>query len=245
MKKLLLVSFLSLAVAFSVFADINGKTLTAEHVPGFSGPAGQGGGAGSCTLVYYNTCGGWIWGWSGWAAGDQIGINFDLPADCNKLPGDVCCIDAARWYWRYTSPNYGFTMTVNVYNTDASGCPTGASLGTDSYDPLERWNMSFVGAGICPTSDVVAVVATFDKGTLPYAASDQTAGNANAPNSCPGFVPGPGNSMVYGSATTTYCPPVPAADGYGVVNWLAQHWFTCSNVATEDASWGEIKSLFQ
>ena len=68
MKKLLLVSALTLAVAFGAFADIVNKASVAEHTPGIAAPANQAGGTGPCTLIYYNFCSGWIWIWSGFGA---------------------------------------------------------------------------------------------------------------------------------------------------------------------------------
>ena len=248
MKKLLLVSALTLAVAFGAFADIVNKTSVAEHNPGMTAH-GQGGGgaAGSCSIIYYNFCSGWIWIWSGFVAGDEVGVNFDLPADCNKLAGEECCNTANWWYWRYTSPTYGFTVTYNLYNTDASGCLLGAPVGPSiTLDPIERWNNS-AGLG-CVTSDVAALTATWDSGTLPYAATDNNASQLNTPAVCsldPG-TPGAGTSLQYVVAgTTVYCPPAAFADGVGYVDLMMDASFTCTATATEDASWGEIKSLFQ
>jgi hypothetical protein len=245
MKKLLLVSALTLAVAFGAFADIVNKTSVAEHNPGIAPPVAGGGAAGSCTLVYYNFCSGWIWLWSGWTAGDQVGVNFDMPADCGKLAGETCCLTDFFWYWRYTAPGYGFTVTYGLYNTDANGCLT-TGVGGPTLDPIERWNYT-LGFG-CATSDVVALTATWDNGTLPYAATDNNASNLNAGPACnldPG-TPGAGTSLQYVVAgTTVYCPPAAFADGVGYTDLAMQAYFTCDVTATEDASWGEIKSLFQ
>ena len=245
MKKLLLVSALTLAVAFGAFADIVNKTSVAEHTPGIAAPVAGGGGTGPCTLVYYNFCSGWIWIWSGFNAGDEIGVAFDLPADCGKLPGEHCCHTGHFWYWRYTSPGYGFTVTYNLYETDAQVCLLGASVGSAVLDPIERWNYT-AGLG-CVSGDVAALTATFDKGTLPYAATDNNASNLNAGPACitdPG-TPGLGTSLQWVVAgTTVYCPPAAFADGVGYTDLAMQAYFECGS-ATEDASWGEIKSLFQ
>jgi len=30
----------------------------------------------TCSIVYYNTCTGWIWVWSGWSPTDRFGVHF-------------------------------------------------------------------------------------------------------------------------------------------------------------------------
>ncbi len=247
MKKLLLVSALMLAVAFGAFAEFvnNPSTAAIETNPG---PIGQGGGAGSCTLVYYNFCSGWIWIYSGFNAGDQMSVQYDLPTDCGKLPGEACCHTGHFWYWRYTQPGYGFSVTYDLYNTDASGCLVGGSLGSATIDPTERWN--YTGGLGCATSDVVALAATMDVGTLPYAVTDHNVAQMNAmgPLGClfDTGTPGNGTSLFHydGLGGTTYCPPQAFGDAIGYVDFTAIAYFTC-DTATEDASWGEIKSLFQ
>lgn len=241
MKKLLLVSALTLAVAFGAFADIVNKASVAEHTPGIAAPANQAGGTGPCTLIYYNFCSGWIWIWSGFGAGDVIGVNYDLPTDCGKLAGETCCLTGHFWYWRYTQPAYGFTVTYGLYDTDAQGCITGTSYGSATLDPVERWNYT-AGLG-CASTDVVALTATFDAGVLPYATTDNNASNANAAG-CGGLI-GTGTSLQHIAAgTTQYCPPAAFADGLGYTDMAVVAFFNCGT-ATEEASWGEIKSLFQ
>jgi hypothetical protein len=242
MKKLLLVSFLTLAMAAVALADVPNRPYTADQET--SSITTGGGGSAVCTVVYYNTCSGWIWIYSGFAAGDEIGIIYDLAADCG---GGACCHTGGFWYWRYTQPNYGFTVTYDLYDVDCNtGCRTSGSLGQFAgQDPVERWN-AVPGLG-CVSGQCAAIVATFDKGTLPYASTDQSVGGIGP--ACVGANPpviGSGNSVFYGNpGATAYCPPQFFGDAAGPVDFLAVAFFDCGGIATEDASWSDVKGLFR
>ena len=244
MKKLLLVSLLTLGLAFAVSADVN-KPSQAIQDTELTPHGSQGGGAGSCSLIYYDICSGWIWIYSGWGAGDQIGVAFDLPAGCGKLAGEHCCNTGLWWYWRYTAPGYGFSVSYGLYNTDATLCLAGQTGGFAGLDPTERWNFT-AGLG-CVTSDVATITATWDKGTLPYAATDNNVSNSVGGPACAGVPINPPTSFAYyiAAGPTTYCPPAYFADALGPIEFLMDAGFVCGGTATEEASWGEIKSLFQ
>lgn len=249
MKKTPLLSALVLSAFLSASADIVQKTPIAERAGAADQPpASQTLSGGNCTVIYYNFCSGWIWLWSGFQAGDVIGVSFDLPGDCCWY-GGACFHGGHFWYWRYTQPAYGFTITYNLYDTDAGGCLTGESHGSATLDPVERWN--FTGEIGAVHSEITAITATWDRGTLPYAVTDNNASNLNAGPVCnlDAGTPGTGSSLQYVAAgTTVYCPPAAFADGVGYTDLLVAgyFWYLCScDIATEDASWGEIKSLFQ
>ncbi len=242
MKKLLLVSFLSLALAMGVIADVN-KTKTALQT-GAEDIKAAGAGAGTCSIIYYNLCSGWIWIYSGFAAGDEVGVIFDLVADCGKLPGETCCMTHGFWYWRFTSPTYGFTVSYGLFEVDANGCKTAQTGGLAFSDPAERWNL-LPGLG-CVTGDQAVICATFDAGTLPYMGTDNNQSNAAGGPNCLGIGAGTGNSVFYGNpGATQYCPPQYFGDAIGPVDIMMDAGWICGTNATEDASWGDVKSLFR
>ena len=97
MKKILLVSLLIVAFTTPALADADRnkqairETLEPSH--------GGGGATGACSIMYYDLCSGWLWIWNGWELGDQVGVCFDLPNDCGKLPGEHCFLTHFWWYW--------------------------------------------------------------------------------------------------------------------------------------------------
>jgi hypothetical protein len=136
---------------------------------------GAGGAAAFCSIIYYNFCSGWIWIWSGWdganwTAGDEIGVVFDLAAECDKLPGEHCTNTIFYWYWRFTQPTY-WPITYYLYEADATGCKLGPPVGSRTdLDPLERWNI-FPGLGVV-TSDYALLSVSWDYGFLPRPATE-------------------------------------------------------------------------
>jgi hypothetical protein len=243
MKKLLLVAFLALALAATAFAEINRPH---EAIQEAIAPHGDGGATGFCSIVYYNLCAGWLWTWSGWAQGDEVGVFFDLPTDCGKLAGEECAHLGAWTYWRYTQPTYGYLVNFDLWELDASYCKTNYIGGVANIDPVERWN-NFAGFGTV-TSDYCALIMTWVKGTLPRLASTSNPKNLAAPLACPGYtVPAiPGHTFFWGGLTTQYCPPQYLADGQGPSEAFFDASFDCQmGSATENASWGEVKGLFR
>ncbi len=242
MKKLLLITLLSLTLALSLFADVNLPRSAVQT--GVEDIKVGGAGAGNCSIIYYNLCSGWIWLYSGFAAGDEVGVIFDLVGDCGKLPGAIICNTQGFWYWRFTSPKRGFTVSYNLFEADSIGCKVGASLGSlANSDPVERWNL-LPGLG-CVSGNMAVISATFDAGTLPYLGTDDNESNAAGGPNCLGIGAGTGNSVYYGRPSRTqYCPPLYFSDGIGPVDFMMDaSWYSIT--ATEDASWGDVKSLFK
>ena len=236
MKKLLLVSFLALAFAVGAVADIE-KTAVREAIV----PHSDGGATGVCSIIYFNVCSGWFWLFSGWDEGDMAGVVFDLPNDCGALPGEPITNWGFWWYWRYTMPGRGFTVSYELHEIDAQNCLMSIA-GSHAYqDPVERWNYSY-GLGTV-TSTNAALVARWDFGTFPYLCTEHNTSNTDAPVACPGFVPGVGHSYIWGNVDSTYCPPYHIShDNYVDILMDAgfEGWYS-----TENATWGGVKSLFR
>jgi hypothetical protein len=242
MKKLLLVALLALAVG-TAFADVPNAPRTA--IDEAIAPHATGGATGTCSIAYYNLCR-WLWVYSGFTPGDQVGVLFDLPLDCGKLPGEVCENTTFWWYWRYTTPNYGYSLTYNLYNLDANNCPVGAPLGTlAGMDPTERWN-HYAGLGGGITSNITTIQAMFDKGGLPRMATDNNQSDLGDPTNCPGYVPHTViHSVTWKYGPTVYCPPAYFADALGPVEIIMDAEFNCAATATQNESWTGVKSLFR
>jgi hypothetical protein len=247
MKKLILVSLLIVVFTIPATAEVIRDKEAIQETLEPNHPSG--GGTGPCSIVYYNLCSRWLWIWSGWGPFDVGGICFDLPNDCGKLPGETCAMTHFWWYWRYTQPTYGFTITYDLWEAGADCCKIHPSLCTiANVDPVERWNFHDECAAACITTDYAVLTAAFGPaGTLPYWCTTNNNKNYMAPNPCPGYTVAPQHSWYYGTVTTQYCPPYDLFnDGWGASNTLMDAGFTCDvGIGSEEASWGEIKGLFK
>ena len=117
MKKTLPGVLTILLVASLAHADLDFPRQSAHDV---IVPHGTGGATGFCSIIYYNTCSNWFWLWGGWGVRHEVGVVFDLPSDCGQQPGEECVNTHFWWYWRYTHPGHGFTVTYRLYEVDAS-----------------------------------------------------------------------------------------------------------------------------
>lgn len=247
MNRLLLILFLLFALALSAWADIpNRPCVPVKETVALDD---RGAASGSCSIVYYNLCSRWLWVWSDWNQGDEVGVVFDLPADCGALPNEVCTNTEFWWYWRYTTPGWGYTITFNLYQVNEEGCKVGASLATiPRYDPFGEHGPPgpIVFPEVVDLTGRVAITATWDKGTLPRLATDNNAKNLAAPVLCPGYSPSPAHSFFYGGPSAPYCPPLPFEDAHGPVQILMDASFECRPViGTAESSWSAVKTLFR
>ncbi|MFH1680454.1 MAG: hypothetical protein ABIH26_07400, partial [Candidatus Eisenbacteria bacterium] len=168
---------------------------------------------------------------------------FDLPDDCGMRE---CDVTAFWWYWRYTMPGYSYTVSYSLYDLDPQFCKVGPPLATvQGPDPMERWNHLPSFPGGLGMSDRVAIIASWDKGTLPYFCTDNNVKNYAAPNLCGGYALGPIRSFFWGGLATQYCPPLYLGDALGPVDCLMDASFWCWETRTEPTSWGRVKTLFR
>ena len=249
MKKLLLVAALAISVVSLATADLTHTALKIGDDIELSGPGG--GAEGACEIRYYNSCAGWIWIWSGWAAGDMVGTIFDLPADCGTYEGGGCEFTAPVVLIRTTAPDYGFTVDFETYNLDVDLCLDGAPIAGlydvdfPASDPVTGWAGLFDLGNFGLVPDVFAFTMSWDAGVYPTIVTEDPNSNYHAPLYCPGYVMGPRMSYSFATAGVPDCPPVLWNDGVYDVNWYVRGNFYCPSVATEDASWGEVKNLFR
>ncbi|NNE10016.1 MAG: hypothetical protein HKN20_15755 [Gemmatimonadetes bacterium] len=245
-----------LSLAYLILLSIP-MAASAEIVPtperdaaiGLEGSSPLAGGSGeACTIVYYNYCSGWIQLFDGFLQGDKAGVVYDLAEDCNGGEGHNCTNLGNWWYWRYTFNGYcgyGFEVSYQMYDVDANDCLIGAPVGSvASTCPLERWN-SVPGMG-STSSDRVALVATWEDGTLPYLATDNNVYNASGGPACSGVGVGDGTSYAWLVTGAGLCPPTLLEDELGPVDIIAISMWNCmSTTATQSSSWSDLKALFQ
>jgi hypothetical protein len=211
-----------------------------EHAPDRAHPSTPGIDD-NCSLAYYDICSGWIWVWSGGGSVEENGVVFDLATDCGRTPGATCANTGFWWYWRYTAPGYGWTVTYRLYELDSSYCKTGAAVGVlANRDPVERWN-HLEGLGATP-GDFACIAGAIDNGTLPYLVTDN--GVRNEAASC-NPEPAEAHSVWYEGPGSGYCPQFPFYDESGPVNILMDADFSCSPTGTEETTWSSLKLLFR
>jgi hypothetical protein len=119
-------------------------------------------------------------------------------------------------------------------------------MGTLAHrDPTERWN-HYPGLGGPVAADRVAVIASWDRGGFPYAATDNNVNDLGDPTHCPGYVPHTAaHSYAWKYWPQTYCPPSAFNDALGPVEIIMDASFTCEPVATEEESWSGVKKHFR
>ncbi|GJM44452.1 MAG: hypothetical protein DHS20C21_12940 [Gemmatimonadota bacterium] len=197
----------------------------------------------TCTTSYFNTCTGWLWTWSGWAAGDVLGMVYD-----------PCCVDSpvltstSTYVWTGASTGYGFTGTIEVSTADGAGCPT-AQLAQQAFLPVSGPNVHVWNLAV--TGPVVLSMTLASSMALPQPvviASDHPAVGPTGPAAWGFCYPTTRviHSYYYGNTgTTLLCPGSSLFDGVGTAEWL--DWFAtfeCTS-AVEESSWAQIKGLYR
>jgi hypothetical protein len=202
------------------------------------------GGASSCSLVYWNTCTGWIWIWSGWTPNDRLGVSFD---SCCP-PGHSTGIGTAFvYFWTPAPSGYGFTGTADVWDADANGCPTGVSLASLPFLPQDGWN-TFDFTGTTVPDPTFAITGTFGAAASNPAeiASDHPAAVPPDPAQC-GFcypLSRVNHSFYFGTPATPICPGSVLFDGICNAQFLWDVTVPCT-VAVDTESWAGVKALYR
>ncbi|MGQ0720610.1 MAG: hypothetical protein ACT4PE_03425 [Candidatus Eiseniibacteriota bacterium] len=195
----------------------------------------------SVTLRYFNTCTGWLWVWSGWANGEALGVCVD---GCGPAPGPTNL--AATWALTFTPQpsGYGFTGTISVQ--DRCDC-TGNVLASQPWLPIfgftpHVWNIYVPAAFLIHIN--WAAPAGFTNGSA--IASDHPAVGPTGPQSC--GICFPLNRAVhskYFGVGGAYCPGTVLSDGICAVEFAIDIGLKFCRISVEEASWGQIKSLYQ
>jgi hypothetical protein len=204
-----------------------------------------------CTssVAYYNICTGWVFIWSDWSPGDRVAVTYDV----RPPTGWVC--DVPYWhfrqvlyFWTGSPPGYGFTGTLELHETDASGCVTVPPLASHSLLPTTGWNYVVTGDFIPPG---FAVSYVFGPGPGNPAAVITDAPEIDG--ACGSCFPETRTtrSFTLGSGDPPPCPGEPFQDGSvctAELVWAAVGTFLPAEddpVSVESSSWGGLKSLYR
>ena len=200
-----------------------------------------------CTITYYNICTGWIWIWSGWSPGDQFGVSF---TSCCAGGNESSVVGSWIYFGTGSPAGYGFTGTMEVYDADGNGCPTGASVYSDNmFLPTSGWN--FVDLS---SSAVLVPDATFAMTYTLSATSgdpmdiwtDHPAAGPTGPASCGSCFPATrvANSFYYGTAASPLCPGSVLNDGVCDAEFIWDVDVSCT-VSVEATTWSSVKDLYR
>jgi hypothetical protein len=189
--------------------------------------------------TWYNMCNKYIWCFSGWLAGDGVGTLYGGGSQPAIAPGNA--IKRSTWNFRVVVPNYGNLVDVFVDRDDnGDGTPDGVLGSALGIDPAERWNC--FDFNVCIPSGVNYVInrAVHYGGSAPRFCTD------GGPN---GALPHC-NPTGSGYHSWYYPPSGPAVPWFGILTSTADNFLNaiaidpCTN-ATEDATWGRVKGLYQ
>ncbi|MCA9754066.1 MAG: hypothetical protein KC591_17840, partial [Gemmatimonadetes bacterium] len=197
----------------------------------------------TCTVLYHNTCTGWVFNWSGWAAESLIGQVVDT---CCPSGSDLLATDIRV---RVGSPSgYGFTGSIAVSAVDANDCPTGSPIFSQPYLPEgDGWQLVNWGVPVPSRFVVWMTLGPADSNPVSFRTDHPSVG-PSGPEACGTCYPGDrvNHSFTYGTATSPTCPGSPFDDPNSAcdaeLQW-EQH-LACS-VSVEDESWSKVKSLYR
>jgi hypothetical protein len=200
-----------------------------------------------CRVIYYNTCQGWIWVW-GWSPNDRFGTVF---TPCCPGGFGFHQLLATSFFVGTQSPSgYGFTGSIDVWNSDAQGCPTGPSLRSTPYLPVSGWQMiDWSSNPVNVSGGDFIVTYTMANATLP----DQVTFGTDHPAAGPTGVAACGNcfssgrvsrSFYYGPTTAPYCPGSALFDTVCNAEFLLDVDLQCAT-PVQQTSWGQIKGLYR
>lgn len=201
-------------------------------------------GASSCSLVYYNTCTGWTWIWSGFPGSERFGVAF---TGCCPI-GYTTGIGTA-WVNFYTGApaGYGFTGAWDVYDADAQGCPTGASLASQPLLPASGWNSAdFTGVSTPDRTFIVMVTLGATSGSPASIRTDHPAGVGAEAAACGTCYPTTrvNHSFDWGSAAAPLCPGSVFNDGVCDAQLILDVGVSCT-VSVEPQTWASVKALYR
>jgi hypothetical protein len=203
--------------------------------------------ASSCDIVYYNFCTGWVWIWSGWAPGDRFGVALN---SCCSNGNNTTAVNTGFAFFYTGSPSgYGFTGTMDVFDADDNGCPTGAAIASVPLLPTAQdWNAHDFANVVVPDSSF-ALVVTIGPGTSNPASieSDHPAAGPTGPAAC-GTCYSPSrvnHSFYWGTNAAPLCPGSTFNDGVCAGQLVMDTLVHCTVTAIEPSTWGAVKNLYR
>jgi hypothetical protein len=204
-------------------------------------------GSSSCTIIYYNTCTGWIWSWSGWSPNDVFGVALETCC----LPGNSSALQEAYIYFTVAAPpaGYGFTGSIDVQDANNTTlCPEGAVLATQPFLPATGFNTVIFtgGLSIPDASFAMSITAGATDGNTMAISTDHPAAGPTGPVACGTCYPTTrvNRSFYWGTTASPFCPGSALNDGICDAQFVWDVVTTCTT-AVEQSSWGEIKALYR
>jgi hypothetical protein len=197
-------------------------------------------GGGVANYKWYNICNKYIWCYTGWLAGDGVGSLYGGGSQPAVAPGNA--VSRVTWNFRVVVPNYGNLVDVFVDQDNGDGSPDGVLSSAIGIDPAERWNCFDFGTSACIPGNYVITRAVHYGGSAPRFCTD------GGPN---GALPhcNPAGS---GAHSYYYPPSGPPIVWPGILtpndnflNAIAIDQGSNCPSATEDATWGKVKGLYQ
>jgi hypothetical protein len=198
----------------------------------------------TCSLVYYNTCTDWIWVWSGWTPADRFGVAFD---SCCPLSSQTSV--GTTFFYIYTGvpSGYGFTGSLDVWDADANGCPTGSSLASTAWLPVTGWNSyNFLGTVVPDGTFAISYTTGATSGSPLAIATDHPDAGPTGGVACGTCYPidRVNHTFYWGTPTTPTCPGSPLNDGVCDAQFIWDVSVGCA-VAVEPTTWGSVKNLYR
>ncbi len=194
----------------------------------------------STNIAYYNVCNGWIWAWSGWEAGERIGVCY--PVDW--------CGDYSRVFgsWHYAvagNPSgYGYTGSMSLVVGNATHCPA-FTMDTQPILPAAGWNFLQWNAVPPPGPEGMLLLWTNGPVAGPVAWATEHPGGCDVCYPSSRVV----NSYRFGTASDPACPGLlfqePGACAAELI-WDVEGFFIpWGTVSVDPASWGSVKALYR
>jgi len=197
---------------------------------------------GSCTVIYYNICTGWIWLFS-----FNLGAEFGMCVDTCCGPGEGGGLQTSWQYFATAgAPGYGFTGVSTVYAADAHCCPAGAPISSQPLLPVAGWNG--LAWGVYVPSRFIFTFGTPVVPNYAPAITDHPLAGPTGPAACGTCYPTTrvNHSFIYTYGPYVFCPGSTFFDGLcdSQLFWdVAINCTCCPGV--EPQSWGAIKSLYR
>ena len=195
---------------------------------------------GSCTIQYYNFCTGWLWVWSGWAPGNEVGVS-----NVSCCGGGASTLTASWHYILSAGPSgYGFTGTIEASAADANNCPTGAPIQSQVFLPVSGWN-NYLWSASVPANFVIHATFGPATGNPTALATDHPAAGPTGPQACGTCYPTTRVNHSFDYGTAGACPGSTFNDGICDSQLYWDCDVVCSGVAVEPQTWGNIKNLYR
>jgi len=237
MRKFFLVSFV-----LSAMLCLASASIALEKTSVLDTQAGDGWTSGAtCSIIYYNRCNGWSFGWSGFGDGGKLGVCAD---NCCSPDAGVVTATQLRVF-SPSSTGYGFTGTAAITNVDSNCCPTNV-LASVPYLPTGPFDVHFWSQAVGAQFAVVYTLAgDANNGVI---GTDHPSAGPTGPQAC-GFcypLTRPNHTYFWGNnASGPLCPGSTLNDGVCDTQLRLDIWMACTPVSVEDSSWGSVKNLYR